>query len=139
MPSFGVVIDNRDVNTSGEFQVLDPITKEAVHAAPNATEKEAVQAVESAENAFETWRDSTPIERRTILNRAAEILGRRKDELVNAMVRETGAKRSWAAFNITTGIQFVMEGAGMVTQIKGELIQSNDRGVLRTFSITCRC
>jgi acyl-CoA reductase-like NAD-dependent aldehyde dehydrogenase len=62
------------------------------------------------------------------LNRAVEILESRKNELVNAMVSETGAKPSWAAFNIKTGIQFVMEGAGMATQVKGELLQSNDKG-----------
>lgn len=126
--SFGLVIDGDDINTSEEFHVLDPITKDVVHTAPSATEKQAIQAVESAEVAFETWRDSTPLERRTILNRAVEILESRKDELVNAMVSETGAKPSWAAFNIKTGIQFVMEGAGMATQVKGELLQSNDKG-----------
>lgn len=126
--SFGLVIDNVDVNTVEDFQVLDPITKDVVHFAPAATEKQAIQAVESAETAFETWRDSTPLERRTILNKAVEILESRKDELVNAMVSETGAKPSWAAFNIKTGIQFVMEGAGMATQVKGELLQSNDKG-----------
>jgi acyl-CoA reductase-like NAD-dependent aldehyde dehydrogenase len=108
--------------------VLDPITKDIVHTAPSATEKQAIQAVESAELAFETWRNSTPIERRIVLNRAVEILESRKNELVNAMVSETGAKPSWAAFNIKTGIQFVMEGAGMATQVKGELLQSNDKG-----------
>ena len=47
-------------------------------------------------------------------NKAVEILQQRKDELVNAMVHETGAKPSWCAFNVKTGtcIEFVMEGAG---------------------------
>jgi acyl-CoA reductase-like NAD-dependent aldehyde dehydrogenase len=128
--SFGLVIDGADINTTEEFQVFDPITKHIVHPAPAATEKQAIQAVESAEAAFDTWRDSTPLARRTILNKAVEILESRKDELVNAMVSETGAKPSWAAFNIKTGIQFVMEGAGMATQVKGELLQSNDKGSL---------
>jgi acyl-CoA reductase-like NAD-dependent aldehyde dehydrogenase len=127
--SFGLVIDGADISTSEDFHVFDPITKSIVHSAPSATEKQAIHAVESAEAAFETWRDSTPLERRTILNKAVEILESRKDELVNAMVSETGAKPSWAAFNIKTGIQFVMEGAGMATQVKGELLQSNDKGI----------
>ena len=126
--SFGLVVNGADISTTEDFHVFDPITKDIVHSAPAATEKQAIQAVESAETAFESWRESTPLERRTILNKAVEILESRKDELVNAMVNETGAKPSWAAFNIKTGIQFVMEGAGMATQVKGELLQSNDKG-----------
>lgn len=129
-PFFGLIIENNNIETSENFQVLDPVTTGFVHAAPAATETQAIQAVESAEAAFETWRESTPIERRTIFNKAVEILQERKGELVDAMVRETGAKPSWAAFNVSTGIQFVMEGAGMVTQVKGEMVQSNNKGEL---------
>lgn len=118
------------MDTKDVFEVFDPITQETVHVAPSATEQHAIQAVEDADLAFETWRDSTPIERRQIFLKAAEILQNRKDELIQAMVCETGAKPSWAAFNIKTGIQFVLEGAGMVTQVKGELLQSNDHGRL---------
>jgi acyl-CoA reductase-like NAD-dependent aldehyde dehydrogenase len=91
--SFGLVIDGADISTAEKFLVFDPISKDIVHSAPSATEKQAIQAVESAETAFETWRDSTPLERRTILNKAVEILESRKDELVNAMVSETVRSR----------------------------------------------
>ncbi|KAJ5151193.1 uncharacterized protein N7482_010445 [Penicillium canariense] len=123
-PYFGLIIDNVDVTNGQTFPVLNPITGATLHAAPAATKEEAIQAVESAGRAFETWRDTTPIQRREILNKAVHILQERKDELVGAMVKETGAKPSWAEFNIKTGIQFVMEGAGMVTQVKGELLPS---------------
>lgn len=129
-PRFGLIIDGRDVPTSDTFDVYESTTGNPIHSAPAATVEQATAAVESAERAFDTWRDSTPIERRTILNKAVEILQQRKDELVDAMVRETGAKPSWCAFNVKTGIEFVMEGAGMVTQIKGDILPSNDKGML---------
>jgi acyl-CoA reductase-like NAD-dependent aldehyde dehydrogenase len=129
-PRFGLVLDNADRHTKSSFPVLDPITGSTVHLAPAATQQQAIEAVESARKAFESWRETTPIKRREILNKAVQILQARQDELVNAMVAETGAKKSWAAFNINTGIQFVMEGAGMVTQVKGELLQSNDQGTI---------
>jgi acyl-CoA reductase-like NAD-dependent aldehyde dehydrogenase len=125
---FSLIIDNQNVDPDEEFEVLDSITRNVVHYAPAATQVEAIKAVESAEIAFESWRESTPLEKRTIFNKAIEILKSRQDELVNSMVRETGAKPSWAAFNIKLAIQFVMEGAGMVTQVKGELLQSNNKG-----------
>ncbi|KAL4738493.1 aldehyde dehydrogenase domain-containing protein [Aspergillus similis] len=46
------------------------------------------------------------------------------------MVLETGAKPTWAAFNIKLGTEFVMEAAGMVTQIKGEMLPSNHKGTM---------
>lgn len=125
---FGLIIDNEDVFPSESFDVFSPIAQTVVHEAPAATKEQALKAVESAEAAFETWRDSTPLERRTILLRAAQILEESKAELVGSMRKETGAKPSWAAFNIKTGIQFVQEAAGIATQIKGELLQSNDHG-----------
>jgi len=126
---FGLIINGEDVSTKDTFEVLSPTKQTIVHKAPTATEEQAIQAVEDAETAFEEWRDSTPLERRTILLRAAHILEERKDELVAAMVQETGAKPSWAAFNIKTGLGFVHEAAGMTTQVKGEILQSNDKGM----------
>lgn len=125
---FGLIIDNTDVRTSEVFAVTDPITGNAIHSAPAATKEQAIQAIASAERAFEEWRDTTPIQRRDILMKATRVLEDRKDELVRAMVIETGAKPSWAAFNISTAIQFVIEGAAAVTQVKGELVRSNDQG-----------
>jgi len=127
---FPLIIDGKDVPTADTFDVYESTTGNVVHSAPAATVEQAVAAVESAERAFDSWRESTPIERRTILNKAVEILQKRKDELVDAMVRETGAKPSWCAFNVKTGIEFVMENAGLVTQIKGDILPSNDKGRL---------
>lgn len=128
-PLFGLIIENLDAPTRDSFPVRDSISGSVVHLAPAATVEESIQAVESAEKAFEAWRNTTPIERRTILNRAAQIMEERKDELIQAMVLETGAKPSWAAFNFNTGLQFIMEGAGMTTQVKGELLPSNHKGM----------
>jgi len=127
---FGLVIDNQDVGTRDVFEVSDPISRSLVHFAPAAVEEQALRAVESAEAAFETWRDSTPLERRNVLAKAADILASRKDEIAQAMVAETGAKPGWAAFNIDTAIQFVTEGAGMATHVRGEVVQSNEKGSL---------
>lgn len=129
--TFGLVINGENIDTAADtFPVLDPITENVVHNAPAATKAHALAAVSAAETAFETWRDTTPIERRNIMLKAVEVLQSRQEELVRSMVEETGAKPSWAAFNIRTGLGFVQEAAGMTTQIKGDLLQSNDRGTL---------
>jgi len=127
---FALIIGNEDIATKETFDVLSPIKQIPVHQAPAATDADATRIIEEAEVAFDCWRDSTPLERRKICLKAAQLLEERKDELVAAMVKETGAKPSWAAFNIMTGVGFVYEAAGMTTQIKGEIMQSNDKGTL---------
>lgn len=126
--SFGLIVDNTDITTSTTFDVYDPLSGEVVHSAPAADVQDGIRAVESAERAFASWRHSTPLEKRTVFNKAAILLQERKTEIVDAMVKETPALASWAAFNISTAIQFVQEAAGIVTQIKGEIVPSNDRG-----------
>jgi acyl-CoA reductase-like NAD-dependent aldehyde dehydrogenase len=126
---FGLLINGADVHPQKTFPVLDPITQKPVHAAPAATEDDATRAVETAEAAFESWRESTPLDRRNIMLKAAGIFQERCDELVQSLKRETGAKASWAAFNMKHATELVHEAAGMVTQIKGELLQSNGKGM----------
>ena len=128
--SFGLIVDNTDISPATTFDVCDPLSGDVVHSAPAASVEDGIHAVESAERAFASWRHSTPLERRTIFNKAAILLQERKSEIVNAMVKETPALASWAAFNISTAIQFVQEAAGIVTQIKGEIVPSNDKGKL---------
>ncbi|KAF5240310.1 hypothetical protein FANTH_9570 [Fusarium anthophilum] len=126
---FDLIINGQRRPVVRSFPVLDPVSQREIHLAPAADENDALAAVNAAEVAFETWRDSTPIERRTIMLKAADVMRKRSDELVEAMVLETGAKKSWASFNIETCIQLIHEAAAMATQIKGELQQSNSKGV----------
>ena len=137
--SFSLIVDNTDISTATTFDVHDPFSGDVVHAAPAASVQDGINAVESAERAFASWRHSTPLEKRTIFNKAAILLQDRKSEIVDAMVKETPALASWAAFNISTAIQFVQEAAGIVTQIKGEIVPSNDKGRLNRISLNMGC
>ncbi|KAL6357086.1 hypothetical protein LRP88_10704 [Fusarium phalaenopsidis] len=130
VPRFTLSTGQEDFGGMSTFEVLDPITQQVVHHAPAATEEHAIRTVERAEAAFATWKDSTPWQRRQIFLRAAAIIGSRQHELIDAMIRETGAKKPWAEMNVSLGIQFVLEGAAMATQVKGELLPSNEKGLL---------
>lgn len=83
--AFGLVINGENIDSAADtFPVLDPITQKIVHYAPAATEAHAHAAFAAAEKAFETWRETTPIERRTIMLKAVEVLQSRQDELVRS-------------------------------------------------------
>jgi betaine-aldehyde dehydrogenase len=70
--------------------LIDPSTGEVFAAAPVSGEKDVSRAVDAAARAFETWRDTTPAERQQALNRLADALEARADELIAAESRNTG-------------------------------------------------
>jgi acyl-CoA reductase-like NAD-dependent aldehyde dehydrogenase len=83
--------------TSGEaggaLEVLDPATEEVIGRVPEATPKDAVQAVRAARRAFDEgpWPFTKPAERAAALVRMAEFLEAGAAELRELIVAETGS------------------------------------------------
>src|SRR5699024_1050726 len=67
---------------SEDFQsVINPATEEVLAEVPLCTEKDVNFAVESAEKAFKTWKNTTPAERSSVLMDIANIIEEHTDEL----------------------------------------------------------
>jgi acyl-CoA reductase-like NAD-dependent aldehyde dehydrogenase len=95
-----------------------------------ATPEDAAAAAAAAGAAYPQWSKTGPGLRRSILNKAAEELEKKQGEIVDAMVRETGATKGWSAFNVKLGADILREAAAMTTQLTGETIPSNRPGTL---------
>ena len=54
-----------------------------------------MQAVESAQKAFKSWKNTGSVQRRAIFNKAADLLQQRKDEFVKLTVEETTGNGFW--------------------------------------------
>lgn len=74
-------IDNQKRSSDTTFPVLNAEKGVVVHHAYGATPKLATQAVESAQKAFLSWRDTTPWHRRTLLLKASEYLEENKKDV----------------------------------------------------------
>lgn len=73
-----------------EFRVENPATGEVLETFDHATDQEVLAAVDSAHEAFLSWRD-TPIEERAkVVTRVAELFEERKDELAEIIATEMG-------------------------------------------------
>jgi alpha-ketoglutaric semialdehyde dehydrogenase len=86
-------INGQWVNTvSGEtFASLNPADKEqAVGYFQASTEDEATQAIESAAKAFPSWAALSPAKRASLLNKAADLLESRLDQIAEELTREEG-------------------------------------------------
>jgi acyl-CoA reductase-like NAD-dependent aldehyde dehydrogenase len=76
---------------AGSYPIVNPATEEAVGDAPEATVEQVEAAAEAAAAAFPSWSRTKPEERADLLNRAADLLRDRLDDLVPLVQAETGA------------------------------------------------
>jgi betaine-aldehyde dehydrogenase len=83
----GEYVDSADGRTA---PLVNPSTEEEFAEAPVSGHEDVDRAVRAAENAFETWRDSTPSERQLALLKLADALEQRADEFVRVESENTG-------------------------------------------------
>jgi acyl-CoA reductase-like NAD-dependent aldehyde dehydrogenase len=116
--------------TATTFERLDPVTGRVASTTPAATVADAHAAVAAAAGAFPIWSAFGPNARRALLNKAADALAAKADELIAAMMGEIGATEGWARFNLMLGVGIIREAAALTTQIGGEVIPSDKPGCI---------
>lgn len=87
-------------------------------------------AVEAAAEAFKTWSETGPNERRALLLKAADALEAKLPQFIEAVAAETGATGMWAGFNNMLAASMIREAASLTTQVAGEVIPSDVPGSL---------
>jgi aminobutyraldehyde dehydrogenase len=76
-----LLIDGAFVTGEGEAErVLNPATGELLAAVPEASAEQLHKAVSAAHRAFESWRDTTPMERSRLLLKLADAIESRAEE-----------------------------------------------------------
>ena len=91
---YPLVIGGERIKTDGKLDSINPANRtEVVGKFQKATKELATRAVESAYEAFQTWKKTSPQERANLLFRVASILRERKHELSAWMIYEVG--KTW--------------------------------------------
>jgi acyl-CoA reductase-like NAD-dependent aldehyde dehydrogenase/ABC-type branched-subunit amino acid transport system ATPase component len=132
MSDLSMLINGLAVQTEGgrRFERRNPLDGAVATRAPAASTADAVAAVEAAAEAFTTWSQTGPGERRGLLLKAAAALEAKTPQFIEAMAAETGATARWAGFNVHLAAGMLQEAAALTTQISGELIPSDVPGSL---------
>ncbi|KAL2205683.1 aldehyde dehydrogenase [Sarocladium strictum] len=125
-----LIIGSESVITSELFNVSNPATEQAAHQSSNANAGNAHAAVQAAAKAFESWKETTPQQRRAVFLKAAEILDRRSRELRDYMVQETAADDNWVQFNLETSKEYLIDCGGRIAACEGKIpaLQNPSRG-----------
>jgi acyl-CoA reductase-like NAD-dependent aldehyde dehydrogenase len=127
-----LLIDNQWLPSTkgGTFERRHPTTDDVVTRAAAAQVVDAVNAADSAAEAFKKWRHSTATERRRVLSKAADILESKMPLFMEAMAAEIGASQLWTGFNVMAAANLFREAASLATQIQGETIPTDKPGAL---------
>jgi benzaldehyde dehydrogenase (NAD) len=132
MIAVDLMIDNADVKAAGNatFERLNPMTGEVAARAAASSADDAVRAADAAAAAFPAWSEMAPAARRSLLNKAADLIEAAAGKFAPVMGAETGSTAMWAGFNCMLAAGMVREAAAMTTQVAGEIIPSNVPGSL---------
>ncbi len=112
------------------FERRNPLDGTVATRAPACSPADAVMAVEAAAEAFRTWSETGPNQRRALLLKAADALEAKTPQFIEAVPAETGATGMWAGFNVMLAAGMIREAAALTTQVAGEVIPSDVPGSL---------
>jgi aldehyde dehydrogenase (NAD+) len=98
---------------SGTIEVTNASTEEVMGHIPEGTPEDVDKAVAAAKKAFDGWGSSDPEERGKYLQRLAEGLGARSDEIAQVISEEMGMPLMWA-----TMIQAGLPVGNMATYVE---------------------
>lgn len=131
-----LIVGNQDraASNGAIFERRNPVTGAVATHAAAASLKDAAAAVDVSAQAFRLWSQMGPNARRALLLKGADSIERHGQELIAAMMTETGATDAWGAFNVRLAANMLREAAAMTTQVAGEVIPSDQRGCM-AFSV----
>lgn len=132
MSELSMLINGLAVQAEGgrHFERRNPLDGAVATRAPAASVGDALAAVEAAAEAFKSWSQTGPGERRALLLKAAAALEAKTPQFIEAVAAETGATGMWAGFNVHLAAGMLQEAAALTTQISGEVIPSDVPGSL---------
>jgi benzaldehyde dehydrogenase (NAD) len=127
-----LLIGGRLVAAQGDatFERRNPASGAIVSSAAAAQVADARAAGDAAAAAFPAWSALNPGARRAKLNKAADLLEARAQEIALAVRDETGSTAGWGHFNVHFAASLLREAAAMTTQVGGEVIPSDVPGSL---------
>ena len=109
-------------SSSGEtYDVINPATEDVIGTIALGTHEDVDAAVAAAQNAFETFSQTTVEERLELLNKITEIIGSRSEDLATAITSEMGAPSGLAkAAQAGTGLFHFATTAGILANFNFE-------------------
>jgi len=108
----------------GEWSTsVNPATEEPIGRVPVATRGDVDRAVVAGEKAWPEWAARTPMDRAQVMNRFADAIAARADEILRVEVTDTGNTiRPMRMIDVPTAVESLRYYAGLGPDLRGETI-----------------
>ncbi|HLA41833.1 MAG TPA: aldehyde dehydrogenase family protein, partial [Aggregatilineales bacterium] len=116
--------------SGGTFADYNPATGEVWNEIPDGTRDDAKAAIAAAAAAFPKWSATPHPQRAHIINKAADILERRKADIADIIIDEGGGWIGKAMFEIGYVIGLLRAAAAAAYQVTGEILPSEHGKVM---------
>ncbi|MGE5444636.1 MAG: aldehyde dehydrogenase family protein, partial [Ignavibacteriales bacterium] len=116
---YGFLVDGKWRDSTKKREIRSPYNDEVVGVINIPAAKEAKEAIDSAEKAFEKFKNSPSYERSAILRRIADGIERRKEELARTIVEENGKPIKTARVEVARAVMTFTVGAEEANRFSG--------------------
>jgi len=123
-----------DSKTDRWIDLHNPATNEVIHKVPEATQEEMRSAVEAAQNAFTTWRETPITARIRIMFNLQQLIVKNLDEVAKIIVKEQGKTLPDAKGDVFRGLEVVEHSCSVASLQMGETIENVSKNI-DTYSI----
>lgn len=108
----------------GSFAVINPATAAAFADCPKASLAQLDAAVDAAEQAFKSWKNTTDESRKELLNKIADLIESNAGELAEIIVKEQGKPMALAQMEVGGAVAWTRYSAGL--DIPVEVIEDSE-------------
>ncbi|KAF1999507.1 Methylmalonate-semialdehyde dehydrogenase [Amniculicola lignicola CBS 123094] len=118
-------LDNKFVESKATtwLDLHDPATNNLVTRVPQSTDAELVAAVDSAEKAFQSWKNTSLLYRQQIMFKYVALIRENWDRLAASITLEQGKTVADAKGDVLRGLQVAETACGITTQMTGEVLE----------------
>ena len=110
-------------SASGEtLEVNNPASLEIIGNVPKCSTAETKVAIDHANNAFQSWKETTAKERSIILKKWGELISKNSDDLAKIMTIEQGKPLAEAKGEILMGASYIEFYAEEAKRVYGDII-----------------
>lgn len=109
-------------------EITDPNTGEIIAMSPCCTEKEVIEAIEAAKNAFSAWSDTPAMKRVQVLYEFRNLILSHMDELTMMLCRENGKCWDESQGDILKAREIVEFACGIPSLMMGESLMNTSAG-----------
>lgn len=126
----GLHLDGRPAAGSDDKEIVDlnPYTDETILTLRGASQEDVDRAYESARTAQREWAARTPNQRAKVIQRAAELLEERREEIVSWLIAESGSTALKANKEVSLAAAITREAATFPARMTGQIFPSNTPG-----------